>query len=290
MSRAERARTTAATPVMGAMTTMNTADVVDSVVNASDRPRRVPVVTDRDLCILRDLFDSRILTAAHLADIHFNGSRDAVRQRIPVLKAARLIAARPRATPYEPEVLTLAKAGFDLLLNKGELADFPAMTWDAMEKRCRVSPLTLRHELAVGDFKAAVHAAARRAEGVRVVEFLTWPALSRFTSRRTLPGGYTKSVDVKADAFARLVHATTGGDAEHVFFAEIDRSTETLDRIVARASAYATHYQSGNFAKWMGGDGTDVAAYPFRVLWLFKSTQRLLHFARGCLNSRRSAA
>ncbi|HMO86497.1 MAG TPA: replication-relaxation family protein, partial [Lacipirellulaceae bacterium] len=177
MSRAERARTTAATPVMGAMTTMNTADVVDSVVNASDRPRRVPVVTDRDLCILRDLFDSRILTAAHLADIHFNGSRDAVRQRIPVLKAARLIAARPRATPYEPEVLTLAKAGFDLLLNKGELADFPAMTWDAMEKRCRVSPLTLRHELAVGDFKAAVHAAARRAEGVRVVEFLTWPAL-----------------------------------------------------------------------------------------------------------------
>ena len=43
----------------------------------------------------------------------------------------------------------------------GQLADYPAIGWESMEKRARVSPFTLRHELDVLSTKAALISALR---------------------------------------------------------------------------------------------------------------------------------
>lgn len=241
--------------------------------------------TARDLAILRELFDSRILTAEQLAAIHFIGSREAAKKRLQTLKTVKLIQHRPRQRPYEPQLLFLTRRGFDLLRATGALTDFPSLTWEQMDKRVRVSPATVRHEMDVGDMKAAVHTAARSAN-LTVREFITWPRLISFRTQRQLAGGFTRSMAVSPDGFIRLVQQRGDERLEHLLFLEVDRSTETLRRIVSRMAGYLAHYQSGNFSKWMGGQADQAAAYPFRVLWLFKSRQRLMHFAAACLAHR----
>jgi len=112
-------------------------------------------IQDRDLEILRGLFESRVMTARHVAAIYFAGSYEAARKRLQKLKAAGYVKERPRRA-YDPAVLFLTKKAFALLCEHGTINDYPHMTWKHLEKRVRVSPLTLTHELQVLDVKAAI--------------------------------------------------------------------------------------------------------------------------------------
>ena len=225
----------------------------------------------RDLALLRGLFESRVVTAAQAAVLYFEGKQEAARKRLQKLKAVGLINERKRRV-NEPSVLFLTRKAFQLLRDKGELSQYPPLSAAAFERRAHVSSLTLRHELEVMDVKSAFHSAIAGTGQVLVAEFSTWPVLSQFEAYRERGAAPTL---VRPDGFIRVhERELDGGLSEHTFFLEVDRSTETQDTLVTRAGGYLDYYTSGGFAVRNGGTRADFKAYPFRVLMVFKSEER----------------
>ena len=74
----------------------------------------------RDFALLRGLFESRVMTADHIAALYFNGSHEAAKKRLQKLKAAGFIRERKRKA-YEPAVLALAPKAFPVLHAEGIL-------------------------------------------------------------------------------------------------------------------------------------------------------------------------
>lgn len=244
------------------------------------QPRRLPILlTERDYDILAELLDSRLLTLAQLADIHFDGKREAAKKRLHALKHARLIAGRPRLTRAEPEPLRITHDGFDWLAESGRLGETPRLTWNVMSRRLKVSPLTLRHELSVGAVKAAMHRAVRATPDAQICQFVTWPRLLRFNVKAER---FNEQVVVAPDGYFRIEQSSAGGVTSFDFFLEVDRSTETLGRLVNRAAGYLSYYVQGGYARRRGGAEAAPRAFPFRTLWTFPSRARLEGFAKMC--------
>jgi len=121
--------------------------------------------------------------------------------------------------------------------------------------------------------KVAFHSATKKAGLFTVAEFSTWPLLHEFRACRNGRGG--GEVVVRPDGFIRIrEHQADAELFEHTFFLEVDRSTETQDTLVTRAGCYLNYYQSGDFAVKNGAPQSAYKDYPFRVLMVFKTTER----------------
>ena len=226
---------------------------------------------ERDIALLKGLFESRLMTLAHAAAIHFNGGTEAAKKRIQKLKAAGYLAERPRRA-YDPSILFLTRKSFTALADGGHLDEYPSLIWTDLEKRARVSELTLKHELAVMDFKAAVYTAVAKSANLRVAEFATWPLLYEFHAS---PNGGRTNMTVRPDGFIRLHEIENGGgSSEHTFFLEIDRSTEVLDTLVTRSSCYRDYYRRGGLATRHGRPHAEFEQFPFRVLIVVRNAER----------------
>jgi protein involved in plasmid replication-relaxation len=238
---------------------------------------------DRDFRLLCGLFESRVMTAGHVAALYFDGKREAAKKRLQRMKAAGLIGERKRRV-NEPSVLFLTRQSFALLNEQGLLSGFPKLSPALFEKRANVSDLTLRHELEVMDVKAAFHSALKKSEAFNIAEFSTWPRLHEFKATR--PGHDRAEVLVKPDGFIRI-HERENGDglSEHTFFLEVDRSTETQDTLVNRAGCYLDYYKSGGFAERNGASRSAYKEFPFRVLMVLKNAERRNNTADGLLQS-----
>ena len=223
----------------------------------------------RDLSFLRDLFESRVMTSTQAATLHFAGSKEAAKKRLQKLKAAGYVSERKRRST-EPAVLFLTAKAFAHLRTSGVLAEYPSFSAAALEKRARVSELTLRHELEVMDVKASFHQAVKKTETLSIGEFTTWPALHQFEVSRN---GYKETL-VKPDGFIRVHEKESDGTSEHTFFLEVDRSSETLDTLVSRAACYLEYYRTGGFAEKNGAARSAFKEYPFRVLIICKTVER----------------
>lgn len=239
-------------------------------------------ITQRDLAFLRGLFESRIMTLAHAAALHFGGSVEAAKKRTQRLKHAHYINERPRARAYDPSILFLARRGFEVLRRSGDLADFPVLGWESMQRRAHVSPFTLRHELDVLSTKAAVVSALHTLPRRRIMQFCTWPQLFAFKTRQQTPDGYGRAVIMKPDAFARFA-SDSDRTSEAFFFVELDRSTETQKNLRGRASGYLDFYRSGGFARRNGRPADAFREFPFRVLWIFRNAERRNNAAESFL-------
>jgi hypothetical protein len=227
---------------------------------------------ERDFAMLCGLFESRLMTATHIAALHFAGSKEAAKKRLQKVKAAGLISERKRRV-NEPAVLFLTRKGFTLLSNENLLSDYPRLSAAAFEKRADVSALTIRHELEVMDVKAAFYSALKDSETFSIVEFSTWPRLHEFKAMR--PGYDSVEILVKPDGFIRIHEKEKdGGVSEHTFFLEVDRSTETQGTLVNRAGCYLDYYKSGGFAVANGAPRSDYKEFPFRVLIVLKTAER----------------
>jgi len=231
-------------------------------------------ITGRDLAFLRGLFESRVMTLAHVAALHFGGSVEAAKKRTQRLKRAHYIHQRPRLRTYDPSILFLARRGFETLRRTGQLADYPTIGWESMERRARVSPFTLRHELDVLSSKSALVSALRATPLHHVVEFSTWPRLFSFRTRQQTADGYGRAVMMKPDAFIRIRSDDAASVKQQSFFVELDRSTETQQNLRGRASGYFNFYRSGSFARRCGQSPESYRQFPFRVLWIFRNTER----------------
>lgn len=238
---------------------------------------------DRDFTLLRGLFECRVMTGDHAVTLFFDGKGEAAKKRLQKLKAAGLISERPRRA-FEPSILFLTRKGLVLLQGQGVLNDYPSFDLPALDRRARVSDLTIRHELEVMDVKTAFHSAVKTAPSFAIAEFSTWPLLNEFTAYR--PGYNVTEVLVKPDGFIRI-HETEadGGRFERTFFLEVDRSTETQEVLIARVGCYYEHYKSGGFADRNGARREDYKQFPFRVLMAFKTAERRNNTAERLLQT-----
>lgn len=254
---------------------------------AAKKSEKPPVleVQVRDLEMLRGLFESRVMTQEQVCRLYFDGKSEATKKRLQKLKALRLIAERERRV-YHPAILYLTKRGFDVLLKHGKLTDYPRMAWHQLEKRAQVSELTIRHEIDVMDVKAALSVALTGAGRYRVADFLTWPMLYQFkASKPKRAGQYSAgTMIVKPDGFLRVhepildatggVLGASGEYDEHLFFLEIDRSTESQATLELKAYGYRDYFQTGGLALRYGYAVADYKSFAFRVLMVFRNAER----------------
>jgi len=251
---------------------------------AVNRPKASIHIQERDLNLLRGLFESRVMTAGHIKTLYFDGKKEATKKRLHKLKSAGLIGER-RQKAYEPAILFLTRKAVLVLREQGVIAEYPRLDSSSMDKRSRVSELTLRHELEVMDVKAAFHSAIKKTKPFSVAEFSTWPLLYQFEAFRTRHGG--APVAVKPDGFIRIHEKENdGGLSEHTFFLELDRSSETLDKLVGKAGCYIDYYQSGSFAERNGAERSAYKEYPFRVLMVFRNAERRNNTAERLLQNK----
>jgi len=238
-------------------------------------------VQERDIALLRELFVSRIMTLAHAGALHFEGRSEAAKKRVQKLKAAGFLAERPRKS-RDPGILTLTRNGFRELVENGHIADLPRLSAAAFERRARVSDLTIRHELAVMDVKTALVRGISAVPGMKMVEFTTWPLLHQFDVLR----GRAGKVRMKPDGFLRVEETSPKGEVfEHTFFLEVDRGSESLDTLTTKALCYREHYASGGYVRSRGGKASEYAEYPFRVLFVMPSEERLRNTAHRLLTT-----
>jgi hypothetical protein len=226
---------------------------------------------ERDLAVLRGLFESRVMTAGLVATLFFAGKRPYSKKRLQKLKGAGLIGERKRRV-NEPSVLFLTGKAFGVMKTRGLLSEYPRLAIASLQTRASVSEMTLRHELEVMDVKAAFHAAVRARGDFAVAEFSTWPTLYQFEASRLT---FQKPTLIKPDGFIRIREGEIGGRVcEDTFFLEVDRSTESQNTLLLKASAYTAYYRSGGFARKNGAECTEYKRFPFRVLMVFKTRER----------------
>jgi hypothetical protein len=112
-----------------------------------------------------------------------------------------------------------------------------------------------------------------------VSKFATWPTLYQFTASKPKAAGQyraeTMTVTVKPDGFMR-VQESRGDDlsVSHLFFLEIDRSTESQDTLALKAHGYRDYFLSGGLAKRYGYAAADYKRFAFRVLMVFRNAER----------------
>lgn len=237
---------------------------------------------ERDLALLRGLFESRVMTTAHVAVLYFDGKREAAKKRLQKLKEADLIDERPRRR-YERSVLFLARKGYDVLRDRGVLSEYPYIGRSSLERRSRVSDLTLRHELEVMDVKSAFYSAIKKTGAFTIPAFNTWPLLDQFEVFR--PARSMPEI-VRPDGLIRIRETEPDGKRfEHTFFVEVDRSNEIQDKLVSKASCYFEYYKSGGFAVRNRAPRDDYKKFPFRVLMVFKTAERRNNTAERLLQN-----
>lgn len=229
----------------------------------------------RDFELLAGLFESRVMAQRHIAALYFDGKKEAAKKRIQKLRVAGVLNERPRAS-HEPAVYYITRKGYELLRDEGMLDRYPRLGWESLRKRAQVSDLTLKHELAVMDVKAAMVPAINAKPGFSVAEFTTWPLLYQFKARRPATRRESsKTVLVKPDGHIRVHEAEPDGTtSEHRFFLEVDRGTETLETLALRCACYVDYYRTGGLAKRVGYLPSAYREFPFRVLVVVPSAER----------------
>lgn len=230
-------------------------------------PRNVVevVLQERDVALLRGLFEARVMKLSHIARLYFEGREEAAKKRVQKLKNAGYIRERKGRRAYESAILSLTKKAFGALIESGALLVYPPIGWKSLEKRLDVSDSTLRHELTVLDAKAALAPALEQSPGLSITEFSVWPRLCEFSIERR-----AASV-VRPDGLLRIEEAEAGGSRnELVFFLEVDRGTEGHDVLVEKAVDYRHYLDHGDLRERVGGKGR----VPFRVLLVLKTTTR----------------
>ncbi|MFT3784912.1 MAG: replication-relaxation family protein [Tepidisphaeraceae bacterium] len=244
-------------------------------------------LTDRDLRILCGFFEARVMRIDHVAAFHFEGRIEAAAKRLQKLKAAGLLAERPRRR-YEPSILHLTTPALRELKRRGLLQRYPRVF--NLHKRHQVSPLTLRHELTVLDVRAAFFRATTGKPGVSIDPFLTWPRLCQF---RPSPRTGGRVVTCRPDGFFTINEAAPAttprnrpATLAHHFYLELDRGTETLATLSDKALCYRAHYAGGGFAAQHGASPADFRAHPFRVLVVLNSAERRNNAIEALLRQR----
>jgi hypothetical protein len=238
-------------------------------------------IQERDVEVLLDLFECRVMTRRQAAILHFGERPEACKRRLYLLRQSGYIANRARQ-PHEPAVMTLTRRGFQLLEGRGCLARYPSVSWQRTAGRLRVSPLTIRHEVDVMDFRAAIVADVAKDARLAISGMSTWPQMIGFLASNS--DGHPSAV--RPDGFL-CVRASemNGHKSECYFFLEIDRSTESQSKLIERMYCYKDFYRRGGLAARFGRAVEEFKSFPFRVLVTCRTAERRNNLAERLLAS-----
>ncbi len=164
---------------------------------------------ERDFAFLLGLFESRVMTLTHVAELYFEGKGQYAKKRVQRIKAAGLVRERKRGINIKG-VLSLTSKAFAILKNEGKLSSYPSLVLgkNSFEARSNVSELTLRHELEIMDVKSAFLSAITKTSQILIRSFVTWPILCQFESWQSPYGGPRL---VKPDGFLSIHEKEEGG-------------------------------------------------------------------------------
>jgi hypothetical protein len=175
---------------------------------------------ERDVSLLVDLLETRVMTLEHVRTLHFSGKNEMAKKRMQRLKAAGLLAERPRRIG-EPSILHLTWKGYLALRNGHHVDDDSRLSPKTFTRRMKVSKQTLEHELMIGDVRTAFTAAMREHERFGQLQFDVWPRRYQFrvNSQRHDP--------MKPDGHVRFVEKENDDEFDHHFFFEADTGSES---------------------------------------------------------------
>jgi len=134
--------------------------------------------------------------------------------------------------------------------------------------RARVNRSVNLHELAVSQVKASLIRAATASESIVVREFSTCPKANRFLGLSPC----------EPDGFVRIIEMRGNQTREHLFYLEVDRSTEPLAVLESKAQRYSYHRYSGQFAEQCPRSKAIDCSGSFRVMFVLHSNERRNNF------------
>jgi Replication-relaxation len=226
------------------------------------------VLQERDISLLADLLESRVLTLDHIRTLYFPGKNEMAKKRVQRLKGAGLISERSRRIG-QPSVLHITWKGYIALREGCHVGGNAHLTAKTFARRMAVSDLTLTHELMIADVRTTFTIATRESGRFSLLAFDVWPRRYNFT----VSNGYNR-VNVKPDGHLRFVEKRNDEEFQYDFFVEVDTGSETLDRVVEKCVNYREYHRSGGYAVFCGGKKDESKAYPFRVLLVCRSEAR----------------
>ncbi len=232
---------------------------------------------ERDVSLLRDLIESRVLTLDHIRTLFFPDTKDMAKKRVQRLKSAGFLTERPRRIG-QPSILHLTWKGYVALRTSGHVGEDSHLSPKTFKRRMAVSGATLTHELMIGDVRTAFIVAMRENKIFELLDFDVWPRRYDFTVNR----GHGK-VPVKPDGHVRFLERNGGEEIEYDFFVEVDTGSETLNRVVEKCLNYREYYRSGGYAVFCGGTREEAKKYPFRVLLVCRGQDRRNNLAERLL-------
>jgi hypothetical protein len=219
-------------------------------------------IQQRDIAILQEIGRSRFLTYQQLAEICFCGRTEAAKKRALKLRTAGLLNTF-QLSFGSPACLLLTKRGAKCLKERGvELPKFSLQP---------PGLATFRHETALRDIKSAWYRRERMGE-LRIEEFSLDSHDLEFS---------TSHGSVRPDGYVRICRPTELTKLH--FFIELDRGTESLDRLDWRVAQYWHFYKAGGFAIRMGQNAEEFKRLPFRVILLLESRARMMNMSQVLL-------
>jgi hypothetical protein len=239
-------------------------------------PRNV-MLQDRDVSLLLDLVESRVLSLDHVRTLFFPDKNDMAKKRVQRLKSAGFLTERPRRIG-EPSILHLTWKGYLALRKGGHVGDDSQLSPKTFARRMAVSDTTLAHELMIGDVRTSFIAAIRKHKQFEQLDFDVWPRHYDFTVSR----GHG-SVPVKPDGHVRFIEKRSDEEVEYDCFLEVDTGTETQGRLVEKCLNYREYLRSGGYAVFCGGKREEPRTYPFRVLVVCGNEKRRDNLAERLL-------
>jgi hypothetical protein len=228
---------------------------------------------ERDVSLLVDLLESRVLSLDHIHTLHFPEKYEMAKKRVRRLKAAGYLTERPRRIG-EPSMLHLTWKGYSALRTGGHVGEDAALSPQTFTRRMGVSAQMLAHELMIGDVKSAFTTAVGNSERFSDLNFDVWPRRYEFVVNRD-----NRRVTVKPDGHIRFVEKNDSEEFEYHYFFEADTGSETLDRVVEKC----VNYRRGGYAVFCGGTEDEYKSHPFRVLVVCQSEKRRNNLAERLL-------
>lgn len=204
-------------------------------------------LTERDLHIIRAVYEYRVLTTQHLQTLFFS-SRHQTYARLASLYQHGFLERKFLGVYADkmntPTLYLLDRRGAELLQAKLGLD----IEWNSHTKDVGVP--FLEHTLAINTVRVAVAKACEATPGFALLKWLGEPEMKAGYDRVIIRSTTGKNVSVSLIPDSYCVLSTPKGIGH--FFLELDRGTMTTKRFKNKILAYQAYYQTGAYEKRYG--------------------------------------
>ena len=250
------------------------------------------MLTDRDVAILEALNNYRYMRTGQIHRLLFSGnsSMQSARRRLKYLYHHKFVG---RVVPYVqigsgmPETAYfLDRAGVDYL--KG--LDRPVKLW---RKASKVKHQFLQHAIDLSEFRLSLETALTGHQHLSLDTFIADFEVKSETKGRELYKLYSELIHssnrqsyvIYPDALVILKWEDDNSSEKSLYFVEIDRGTEGLERIREKVIGYSLYANQGIYKKY----GNFSSKNPFRVLFQTNSEKRVKNIRAALVDQENSS-